>query len=111
MRKKRELTGRVGWVACVVCLVVCASAKADTLNPTTSSGSTATFNGVTITYNGTNPLSGVFGNNGTTATASESVTFTGIGTGLVGIQIGTLPSSNGGSGDVSFNACSGSSCL
>jgi len=95
----------------VVSLVVCASAKADTLSPTASSGSTATFNGVTITYAGTNPVSGVFGSNGTTSTAAESVTFTGIGTGLVGIQVGTLPLSNGGNGDVSFNACSGNSCL
>lgn len=53
----------------------------------------------------------VFGNTGTGATAVESVTFTGIGTGLVGIQIGTLPSSNGGNGDATFNACSANSCL
>jgi len=88
-----------------------ATAKADTLSLSSSSGNTATFSNVTIAYVGTNPVSTVYGNTGTTATASESATITGIGTRLAGIQIGTLPSSNAGSGAAVFNTCSASSCL
>jgi hypothetical protein len=109
MQRTRSLFAAWVPVVCFLCLGI--STNADSLNPTSSSGNTATFTGVTITYIGSNPVTDVFGNNGSTATAVETVVFSGIGTGLVGIQIGILPTTNAGNGDAKFNACSGSSCL
>lgn len=111
MDRVQKFLSRIFSMSFVLGLIFLPALKADTLSPTSSSGTTATFSGVVITYTGTNPVSGVFGNNGTTATATESVTFTGIGSGLVGITVGTLPATNAGNGDAIFNACSGNSCL
>ena len=111
MAKISRLLTQLLTILFFLCLGICLRTKADTLNPTSISGTTATFSGVTITYTGTNSVTTVFGNNGSMATAVESVSFSGIGTGLVAIQIGILPTSNAGNGDATFNACSGSSCL
>jgi hypothetical protein len=111
MRRTNSLLRLLFTALGFLCLGACIPMRADTLTPTSFSGTTATFNGVTITYTGTNPVTDVFGNNGSTASAVESISFLGIGTTLVGIQIGTLPSSSAGNGDAMFNECSGSSCL